>query len=84
MKTSEIFCIINIHLVTKIHRFLTDICEKKFHGSLILLQNSKIKFLVNSLILISILSKNNIANESQEKFAKTLVKKKTISFLLVF
>ena len=41
MKTSEFFSFINMHLFTKNHRFLTDICEKEIHGSLILLKNTK-------------------------------------------
>ena len=30
-----------MHVFTKNYRFLTDICEKKIHGFLILLQNTK-------------------------------------------
>ena len=41
MKTSEFFSFINMHVFTKNHTFLIDICEKKIHGSLILLKNTK-------------------------------------------
>ena len=41
MKNSENFSFINVHMVTKNLRFLTDIFRKKFHGSFILLQNTK-------------------------------------------
>ena len=30
-----------MHVFTKNHTFLIDICEKKIHGSLILLKNTK-------------------------------------------
>ena len=53
IKISEFFSFINMHLNTKNHRFLTNIREKNFHGSFILLQNSKIKFLGNILFLIA-------------------------------
>ena len=84
MKTSEFFSFIIMHVVTKNHRFLTDICEKSFHGSLILLQNSKKIFFVNIIILIAYQVKTILKMYHRKNFEKTLLKKKTISFLLVF
>ena len=83
-KLQKFFSFSNMHVVTKNHSFLTDIWEKHFHGSLILLQNLKKFFLINIHILITNYIKRYFENKSQEKFCKTLVKKRWSSFLLVF
>ena len=70
MKISGIFSFINMHLNTKNHRFLTNICEKNFHGSFILLQNSKIKFLENILFLIAYQVKKVLKMNHRKDFQK--------------
>ena len=64
MKNSENFSFINVHVVTKNHRFLTSICKKKIHGSFILLYYSKKKILGKYSFPDSISSKKSIENES--------------------
>ena len=80
MKNSENFSFINVHVVTKNHRFQTDIWRKKFHGSFILLQNTKILFLINIIILIAYYFKKDFENESQENFCKNTSKKEMVFF----
>ena len=53
-----------MHVVTKNHRFLTDICEKNFHGFLILLQNTKNILFGKYPYSDSIASKKDFVNES--------------------
>ena len=84
MKTLEIFSFISMHVVTKNHRFLTDICEKNFHGSLILLQNTKNILFGKYLFSDIILFKTDFENKLKENFCKNTSKKDIFLFTRVF
>ena len=55
-------------MVTKNHRFLTDICEKNFHGSLILLQKTKNILFGKYPYSDDILVKKGFENKLKENF----------------
>ena len=71
-------------MFTKNDRFLTDIWKKNSWIPYFTPKLKKKFFLINIHILISYYLKRYFENKSQEKFCKTLVKKRWSSFLLVF
>ena len=73
-----------MHVFTKNHTFLIDICEKKIHGSLILLKNTKIILFGKYPCSDGILYKKGFESKSKENFCKNTSKKRCSSLLLVF
>ena len=63
-----------------IHRFLTDIWEKNFHGSLVLLQNTKNILFGKYPYSDGILFKKDFENKLKENFCKNTSKKNIFFF----
>ena len=72
-----------MHVFTKNHTFLIDICEKKIHGSLILLKNTKNILLGKYPYSDGMLFKKDFENELQEFFFKNTSKKEVVFFFTI-